>query len=259
MTTRGLSVAARRLLWLAALLLGAAVAATLVRERSLEHRTLLMRVDPDAVAADDRARPIALADGARVYLAHCASCHGADAKGSRAAGVPDLTDDDFLYGSGKVSEIEQIVLHGIRSGDTRGWNLASMPAFAQPVPYAREPLPPLTPAKLHDLVVFLRAANGAGGYDLAAINRGRVLFQRDAGCYDCHSPDARGDPSIGAPNLVDGKWLKGDGSQADIALILERGLAGVSPAFARRLSPYDARAVSVYVASLHPPAVARAE
>ena len=128
-----------------------------------------------------------------------------------------------------------------------------MPAFAREVPYAREKLPPLTPAQLRDVVVFLRAANGNGGYDGQAIARGRDLFSRGAGCFDCHSPDARGDPSIGAPNLVDGVWLKGNGSEADIAYILEHGLAGVSPAYARTLSPYQARAVSVYVASLHPP------
>ena len=244
---------ARTALWLAALLLAVAIGGALMkRGRSVEHRTLLMRADPDAVLADDRARPVALADGARVYMAHCASCHGADARGSRERAVPDLTDDDFLYGSGKPSEIEQIVLHGIRAGDTSGWNLASMPDYARAVPYAREKLPSLTPAGVRDVVSWLRAANGNGGYDRAAIERGRVLFTRDAGCYDCHSPDARGDPSIGAPNLVDGKWLKGNGSEADITYILEHGLAGVSPAYARILSPYDARAVAEYVASLHP-------
>ena len=249
---------ARWALWLAGLALALALAGSLfAHERSAAHRTLLMRADPDAVLGDDRARPVALADGAKVYAAHCASCHGAEGKGDPARAVPDLTDDDFLYGEGRPSEIEQITLHGIRAGDARGWDLASMPNYARAVPYAREKLPPLTPAQLRDVVVFLRAANGNGGYDLAAIERGRRLFTRDAGCYDCHSSDAQGDPSIGAPNLVDGKWLRGKGSEADIAYTLEHGLAGVSPAYARILSPYDARAVSEYVASLHPPIQAR--
>lgn len=241
------------MLWLTGLLLAAAIAVTVGHQRSVAHRALLMRADADTLLADDRARPLAMAQGARVYGEHCASCHGADAKGNRATAVPDMTDDDFLYGAGKPSEIEQIVLHGIRAGDTRGWDLAAMPNYARAVPYAREKLPPLTPAGVRDTVAFLRAANGNGGYDRAAVERGRVLFTRDAGCYDCHSPDAHGDLSIGAPNLVDGKWLKGNGSEADIAHTLEHGLAGVSPAFARTLSPYDARAVALYVASLHPP------
>lgn len=242
----------RIMAWLAALMLVVAITGAIARERSVAHRELLMRADPDTLLTDERARPLALADGARVYAEHCASCHGADAKGDRATAVPDMTDDDYLYGSGRPSEIEQIVLHGIRAGDSRGWDLAAMPNYARAVPYAREKLPPLTPLGLRDVVAFLRAANGNGGYERAAIERGRVLFMRDAGCYDCHSTDARGDPSIGAPNLVDGKWLKGDGGEADIAYTLEHGLAGVSPAFARTLSPYQARVVAVYVASLHP-------
>ncbi len=247
-------IGGRRLLWFVALALAVAIAATLfAHARSTEQRVLLMRTDPDAILDEDRARPVALAEGARVYAAHCASCHGADAKGSRERAVPDMTDDDFLYGSGRASEIEQIVLHGIHAGDTRGWDLASMPAYARAVPYTREALPPLTPAQLRDVVAFLRAANGSGDYPQAAVDRGRQLFTRDAGCYDCHSPDARGDSSIGAPNLVDGKWLRGNGSEADITRTLERGLAGVSPAFARVLTPEEVRAVSVYVASLHPP------
>ncbi|WP_174285028.1 c-type cytochrome [Sphingomonas bacterium] len=251
--TKGMITGGSRLLWWMGLVLAAAIMAALfLHHRSVDNRMLLMRVDPEAILDSDPARAVALADGARVYAAHCASCHGVDAKGSRERAVPDMTDDDFLYGSGKASEIEQIVLHGIRAGDTRGWDLAAMPNYARAVPYAREKLPPLTPAGLRDVVAFLRAANGNGGYERAAIERGRLLFMRDAGCYDCHSSDAQGDPSIGAPNLVDGKWLKGNGSEADIAYTLEHGLAGVSPAFARALSPYDARAVAVYVASLHP-------
>lgn len=165
-----------------------------------------------------------------------------------------MTDGEYLYGESRPGEIEQIVLHGIRAGDSRGWNLAEMPGFAKAVPYKRDPLPPLTPGKTADLVAFLRAANGNGGYDPAQVARGRTLYQTSAGCWDCHGADGGGDPAIGAPNLVDGIWLKGDGDEADIRHTLEAGMAGVSPAFQHRLSAYDARIVSVYVASLHPPA-----
>jgi cbb3-type cytochrome c oxidase subunit III len=243
----------RRWSWLGLIaLLGLIGGGVFLRQRSIEHRTLLMRNDPDAILTDARARALALSDGKRVFERHCAACHGADGKGSTARAVPDLTDADFLYGDGMTGEIEQIVLHGIRAGDSKGWDLAAMPAFAQAVPYAREKLPPLTPAQIHDLVGFLRAANGNGGYDRATIDRGRMLFTRNAGCWDCHSDDGQGDNAIGAPNLVDGKWLKGDGSEGSIAQVLEHGLAGSSPAFARTLSPYQARAVAAYTASLHP-------
>src|SRR5262249_18962463 len=43
--------------------------------------------------ADSLARP--------AWAEHCASCHGADLKGDAKRGVPNLTDGDWLYGSGK--------------------------------------------------------------------------------------------------------------------------------------------------------------
>lgn len=224
------------------------------RHQSVEAKTAMLRADPGAILGDAGLRSVALKHGRAVFRAHCASCHGEEGGGSALAAAPDLTDGDFLYGQGAVNEIEQIVLHGIRAGDARGWNLALMPGFARPVPYAREALPPLTPVQTADIVAFLRAAGGSPGYDPAQVGRGRALFGDKAGCWDCHGHDARGDSSIGAPNLVDGKWLAGDGSEAAIRYIVERGMAGVSPAFAGRLSAYDARTVAVYTASLHPPA-----
>jgi cytochrome c oxidase cbb3-type subunit 3 len=79
------------------------------------------------------------------------------------------------------------------------------------------------------------------------------LFQQRGGCWDCHSRDAQGDAAIGAPNLRDSTWLRGNGSRADISRIIREGLHGVSPAFRGRLEPASARAVAVYVASLHAP------
>jgi len=236
--------------------LGAALvlaAALLWRRHVCEDQALMMRTDPDVILTTPGLGDTALRRGKEVFAENCASCHGADAKGSPSKAIPDMTDDDYLYGQNKPSEIEQIVLHGIRAGDTKGWNLADMPGFAKAVPYAREKLPSLTPAQIDDLVAFLRAANGHGGYDQTRVQRGLTMFKTTAGCWDCHGGDAGGDPAIGAPNLVDGKWLKGNGSEADIRHTLERGLAGVSPAFIHRLSAYDARVVAVYTASLHPP------
>lgn len=223
------------------------------RHHAYEGQVLMMRTDPDMILTTPGLRDTALKRGKEVFAQNCASCHGADAKGDALKATPNMTDNDYLYGQNTPGEIEQIVLHGIRAGDSKGWNLADMPGFAKAIPYKREKLPPLAPAQIDDLVAFLRAANGNGDYDEARIVRGRTMFATTAGCWDCHGSDAAGDPAIGAPDLVDGKWLKGDGSEADIRHTLERGLANVSPAFFHRLSSYDARVVSVYVASLHPP------
>lgn len=231
-----------------ALLLLLVVAITLIDRR---ERTQLLQADPDRILGDPRLAPKALAKGRAVFLASCAGCHGADGRGSTATGTPDLTDQDFLYGTGRVSEIESIVLHGIRSGDDKGWDLAWMPAYGRAVPYARGKLPSLSPGEIEQLTSFLRQVNGASGEDPAAVSAGSSLFQGHGGCWDCHGRDAQGDTAIGAPNLRDGKWLRGDGSRRDISRIIREGLHGVSPAFHGRLDPADARAAAVYVASLH--------
>ena len=77
--------------------------------------------------------------GMEVYGRVCASCHGADLKGSREQGTPDLTDanwrfagDDAATGGGTIypSDIEWTVRYGIRSGhaNARGHE-ANMVAF----------------------------------------------------------------------------------------------------------------------------------
>jgi cytochrome c oxidase cbb3-type subunit 3 len=230
------------------LLLMLVVAIAVIERR---ERTELLQADADRILDDPHLAPKTLARGREVFLADCAGCHGANGRGSTATGTPDLTDQDFLYGTGRVSEIESIVLHGIRSGDDKGWDLAWMPAFGQPVPYARGKLPTLAPGEIEQLTSYLRAINGASDEDPTAVSAGGLLFEAHGGCWDCHGRDAQGDAGIGAPNLRDGKWLRGDGSRRDISRVIREGLHGVSPAFRGRLDPADARAVAVYVASLH--------
>ena len=230
------------------LMLAVAIAINARRER-----TAFLQADADLILDDPRLAPRTLARGRDVFLANCAGCHGAEGRGSTATGAPDLTDGDFLYGTGRVSEIESIVLHGIRSGDDKGWDLASMPAFGRPVPYARGKLSPLSPREIEQLTSFLRSIHGALGEDPTAVSAGGLLYQGHAGCWDCHGRDAQGDTSIGASNLRSGKLLRGDGSRSDISRVIREGLHGVSPAFRGRLDPEDARAVAVYAASLHAP------
>lgn len=124
-----------------------------------------------------------------------------------------------------------------------------MPAYARARPYGNEPIPPLAPREIADVTQFLLDLHGSAR-DRAAAVRGKALYRGKAGCYDCHSPDGAGDPSIGAPSLVDDLWLYGDGSAESIARTLRVGRAGFSPAYARILTPVQARAVAAYVASL---------
>ncbi|MDB5702944.1 MAG: c-type cytochrome [Sphingomonas bacterium] len=212
----------------------------------------ILRADPDAILADATLRPLALRWGAEVFASHCAACHGAGGAGDSTVGAPNLTDADFLYGQGRATEIEQIVRHGIRSRDPRGFSLASMPAYATVRPDLTEPLPPLTPREIEEVTQYVLAFSGHAT-DPAPASRGGVLFGAKAGCWDCHSEDARGDSAIGAPDLADGSWLYGDGSHDSIRRSIAYGRAGMSPAFKDLLSAAQIRDVSIFVASLAPP------
>lgn len=187
----------------------------------------------------------ARASGKRVFEAHCAACHGPDGRGATG---PDLTDADWLYGQGSAGEIEQVVAYGVRSGHPKGWSLADMPAYGEPDRSARAAPVRLGPSDIRDLVAFLRAKRGASAAP-DAVERGQRLWSVTAGCYDCHAPDAGGDPAVGAPNLTDEVWLYG-GSDDQVFDSIARGRAGRMPAFAGRLSPAEIRKAALYVRSL---------
>lgn len=238
----------RRLIWIA-LGLAAALVIVILVIRSHRSQAAVLRADPEEILDEPALRDTALKEGKAVFAEHCASCHGEAGKGSQALGAPDMTDDDHLYGSGKVAQIEDIVRYGIRSHNKRGWNLAVMPAYATPVPDNAEPLPPQTPAQIEDLTQFLLAFSDRVT-DKAAALRGRDTYTT-AGCWDCHGRDVGGDSAIGAPSLTDDIWLYG-GSHDQIYRSLARGRAGMSPAFVRKLSPAQIRNVAVYTASLTP-------
>ncbi len=212
------------------------------------RQAAVLRSDPELILAQPALRQVALRQGQVVFQAHCAGCHGAEGRGD-AAGVPDLTSGDHLYGQGRVAEIEAIARHGIRSGDKRGWNLASMPAYASLHPYPNEPLPSLTPMQIEEITQYVLLLSGRAS-NADAAQAGGELFRNGAGCYDCHGRNAEGDPSIGAPSLVNHAWIYGQGAHDDIYRTLSVGRAGVSPAFDKVLSAADLRDVAVYVASL---------
>lgn len=233
---------------MAALLL-AALLGYAVHAASQRHRAdMLMRADPEKILSDPVLRQTAIALGRPLFATHCAACHGPNGRGDREKGVPDLGDGDRLYGNALLADVEQIVLDGIRSGDTRGWNLAYMPAYATERPYRPEPIDPLKPQEVGDVATYLRSLHG-DRLDTAAVARGRAIYAGKGGCWDCHGGDASGDSAIGAPNLVDDVWLYGDGSQAAIARSVAYGRRGMMPGFAHRLTPVEARAVAAYAAA----------
>jgi cytochrome c oxidase cbb3-type subunit III len=209
-------------------------------------RAHLMRADPDAIVQDSELKRFAVAYAQPAYDQHCASCHGDQLQGDHRNGVPDFTHPAWLYGEGRVAQIEHTILHGIRSGDPKGWNLADMPAFAQPNPYKRYKIEPLEPGDIRDVIEFLLVTGGKPG-GRAAAARGQKIFAAKGQCFDCHSTDAQGDAAIGAPNLIGDTWLYGTGSREDLYDSIARGRSGICPAWAQQLSPVTIRALAVLV------------
>ena len=210
----------------------------------------LVRADPDSLPAQTQLMSYAVGHGRGLYQSHCSSCHGAEGQGRHNLGAPNLTDKDYLYGDGEVSDIETVVLYGIRAPDSRTWRLADMPGFAKPVPYDREKaIKPLSPGDITDLIQFLHSIGGKTS-EPAAATRGAAIFAGRGGCWDCHANDAKGDPAIGAPDLADDIWLYGDGSDKWIFQSIAEGRAGLCPGWSGRLSPVKIRELALYVYSL---------
>lgn len=223
-------------------LLGVAWGAYTVQENRFEAQ--LLRADPDALPPE--LLQAAIARGSAIFQDNCAACHGEGAQGDASLGVPNLTDRDWLYGTGRVSEIAQTIRYGIRGQDPRGRKLADMPAFSHAKSYARENLPPLSPDDIKDVVQFLMHLEGrAAEADAAA--RGDRIFHTRGGCWDCHGQDGRGDNEVGSPNLADRIWLYGDGSPADIFRSIADGHAGMCPAWVNRLSESEILETAAYV------------
>jgi cytochrome c oxidase cbb3-type subunit 3 len=206
----------------------------------------LLKSDADAVLADGALSMFAQAQAAPLYARFCRGCHGGELRGDPSRGIPDLTDDDWLYGSGRVAEIERIILYGIRSGSGKGWNLADMPAFASALPYRRYAIEPLRPGDIRDTVEYLRSLERRPA-DAAAVLRGKRIYEGGGACYDCHAADGHGDTAVGAPNLTDDIWLYGDGSRQSVFDSIARGHRGSCPAWTGRLAAWQARALAVYV------------
>jgi cytochrome c oxidase cbb3-type subunit 3 len=168
--------------------------------------------------------PEAMAIGERLYLNNCSQCHGSDARGSK--GFPDLTDGDWLGGSG-ADYIAKTIVEG-RQG--------AMPPMAAAIG---------TGDDVRNVANYVLSLSGSP-HDNVAAQLGKAKF---AACAACHGPDGKGNQAIGAPNLTDKVWLHGWGEQAIVAMITS-GKTNVMPPQGRLLTPDQVHVLAAYVWNL---------
>ena len=202
-------------------------------DRSTADAKLAATLKPfEGQAIDVLARnPEAVRLGRSVFAANCATCHGAAATG--AVGYPNLTDTIWQWG-GSVDDVTHTVMEG---------RTAAMPAW-------RSTLESMGgPDAVDDVITYvlsltdksLLATNGE------AAARGAKLF---AGvCSACHGPEAKGNPTLGAPDLTDDYWLYGR-DRAIIRAGLDKGRNGAMPAHKPLIGETRARLAAAYVWSL---------
>jgi cytochrome c oxidase cbb3-type subunit III len=177
----------------------------------------LAALTPEQLAADAQAMGV----GERLFVNHCATCHGSDARGSK--GFPNLTDNDWLWG-GTPEAIAQTIAAG-RQG--------IMPPMAAAVGNAED---------VRRVANFVLSLSGVAPDPIAA-QLGREKF---AVCAACHGPKGEGNPLLGAPNLTDKIWLHGWGEKQVIDMITQ-GKTNVMPAHAERLSAEQIQVLAAYV------------
>jgi cytochrome c oxidase cbb3-type subunit 3 len=168
--------------------------------------------------------PPGLAIGQRIFLNHCAQCHGSDGRGTK--GFPNLADNDWLWG-GSASSVKTSVREG-RQG--------LMPPMGAAVG---------TPEAAENLAHYVLSLS-EGAHDTVKADAGRRLF---TACAACHGADGKGNIAIGAPNLTDKIWLA-SGTVAGITKTINEGRSGMMPGWKEFLGEEKSHIVSAYVLSL---------
>lgn len=163
----------------------------------------------------------ALSMGQRLFANNCAVCHGSDARG--AQGYPNLTDNDWLYGS-NPAQIKQSIMMG-RSG--------LMPALGGA----------LGEQGTKQVASYVRSLNGYS-VDTEAAALGEQKFKMF--CVACHGMDAKGNQLLGAPNLTDGIWLYG-GSQKMVEQTISQGRSGKMPPHKDLLGEEKVHILATYI------------
>jgi len=163
--------------------------------------------------------------GRRLFLNHCATCHGMSARG--AVGFPNLTDDEWQWG-GDFESIKTTL---------RGGRIAAMAPWGAALGGE---------AGISQMTQYVLSLSGAE-HDAAAAAQAAAKFQMF--CVACHGPEGKGNALFGAPDLTNDTWLYGGGAE-HITFTLTHGRNGQMPAFADLLGEEKIHILAGYVTGL---------
>lgn len=205
--------------------------------------------------------------GQKVYIEHCAYCHGPDGKGNGMAApsmIPrprDFTLGQYAYkttGAGQPptdEDLKRAVRDGLTASAMPYWrDILSEEEIDAVVRYIKD----LAPATWSNANVQPLTIPARSNPNAASIARGQELYQVQQ-CDGCHGddgramvkmPDSKGDPVI-ARDLTAPWTFRGGSASEDIWLRLTHGGApGPMPAYADKLSDAERWDVTNYVLSL---------
>lgn len=118
----------------------------------------------------------------QLFAAHCASCHGVDARGKLR--IPDLVQGALDYGD-SVDAIRLTIAGGRHS---------VMPKLGRV----------LGEFELGVMAAYVKSLSGGEPLDPLYTDTALELYAEH--CVACHRDDARGDPLLGVPDLTDDAW-----------------------------------------------------
>ena len=185
----------------------------------------------EQIMNDPRLLKFALNGGNSTFQNNCVMCHGIGGGGN--IGYPNLTAGAWLWG-GKIDDIYQTILHGIRSEDPET-RLSQMAAFG------KDNI--LTEDQINLLVDYVIGLFRNAPKDATA----DALFQDN--CSSCHGSKGEGNYELGAPALNDAIWLYG-GDRPTVYHSIYYGRNGVMPYWAGKLDNSQIRQVAIYVHQL---------
>jgi cytochrome c oxidase cbb3-type subunit 3 len=203
----------------------------IIEDKKIVYLEQMSKKSLEEIRQDEKLMQFALNTGKSAFRENCSACHGQGAQGYK--GYPNLNDDDWLWG-GKLSDIYQTLLYGIRSGHDLA-RVNQMPSFGLDKV--------LKKAEINDTIEYVLSLSNKAEFNA----NGEAIFK--ANCVACHGNEAKGNQALGAPNLTDAIWLYGS-DKKDIYYTIYYARAGVMPFWNNRLDDNTIKSLTLYVHSL---------